>query len=111
MERSRIIFGPREHFYNCPLSKFVQPKSSFLSLDITSGKVAVGGDGSNEIPFTSRPDVARYLSYVLTHVPAEQLKNRSFNIAGDTKVRASLYRRLDGNRIIKSVVQRDIQGI
>jgi len=47
--------------------------------------VSVGGDGNQRISFTSRPDIARYLSYVLTHLPAEQLKNRSFTIAGDTK--------------------------
>ena len=31
-------------------------------------------------------DTARYISYVLTYLPADQLKNRSFTIAGDTKV-------------------------
>jgi len=56
-----------------------------LGLDVTSGKVTVGGDGTNPIPFTSRPDIARYLSYVLTHLPADQLKNRTFIITGDTK--------------------------
>ena len=35
---------------------------------------------------TSRADIARYVSYVLTHLPAEQLKNRDFMIAGDNKV-------------------------
>ena len=51
--------------------------------------MSLGGDGSNKIPFTARPDVARYVSYVLTHLPAEQLKNRSFTMVGDNKVRAS----------------------
>ncbi|KAH9041841.1 hypothetical protein EDB84DRAFT_1559599 [Lactarius hengduanensis] len=55
-----------------------------LDLDLTSGKVSVGGDGSKSNPFTSRLDIARYLSYVLTHLPADQLKNRSFTITGDT---------------------------
>jgi len=54
-------------------------------IDITSGKVSVGGDGNTQITFTSKPDVARYVSYVLTHLPPEQLKNRSFAIAGDNK--------------------------
>ncbi|KAI9466591.1 NAD-P-binding protein [Lactarius psammicola] len=54
-------------------------------LMFSSGKVSVGGDGSNLIPFTSRPDIARYLSYVLTHLPADQLESRSFAIRGDTK--------------------------
>ncbi|KAI0276919.1 NAD-P-binding protein [Russula aff. rugulosa BPL654] len=54
-------------------------------IDITSGKVSVGGDGNTQITFTSKPDVARYVSYVLTHLPPEQLENRSFAIAGDNK--------------------------
>jgi NmrA-like family len=59
-------------------------------IDITSGKVSVGGDGNTRITFTSKPDVARYVSYVLTHLPPEQLKNRSFAIAGDNKVTPNL---------------------
>ena len=67
-----------------------------MNLDVTSGKVAVGGDGSKRISFTARSDIARYLSYVLTHLPAEQLKNRSFTIAGDIKVRDSKQYLLNG---------------
>lgn len=52
--------------------------------------MSVGGDGNKAISFTSRPDIARYLSYVLTRLPAEQLKNSTFTIAGDNKVRAIL---------------------
>ncbi len=88
LDPSQISFGAREHLYCRAFSPFVQSKSRYLGLDIVNGKVSVGGDGSNPIPFTSRPDIARYLSYVLTHLPADQLKNRSFTITGDTKVRA-----------------------
>ncbi|KAI0300693.1 NAD-P-binding protein [Multifurca ochricompacta] len=56
-----------------------------LGLDVTSGKVTVGGDGNTKNPFTSRVDIARYVSYILTRLPAEQLNNRSFTMAGDTK--------------------------
>ena len=59
-------------------------------IDVTSGKVSVGGDGNTRVPFTTRPDVARYVSYVLTHLPPEQLENRSFAIAGDNKVTSNL---------------------
>jgi hypothetical protein len=38
------------------------------------------------MPFTSRPDITQYLSYVLTNLPTDQLKHCSFTIAGDTKV-------------------------
>jgi hypothetical protein len=59
-------------------------------LDVKSGKVSVGGDGNKQITFTARVDVARYMAYVLTHLPPEQLKNRSFTIAGDNKVTSYL---------------------
>jgi hypothetical protein len=48
--------------------------------------VSVGGDGNKSMPFTSRTDVARYVSYVLTRLPSEQLKSRSFTIAAENKV-------------------------
>ncbi len=63
----------------------------FLDLDVTSGKVSVGGDGNGQISFTSRSDIARYVSYVLTHLPPEQLKDRTFTIAGENKVRSNLW--------------------
>ena len=65
----------------------VQPDQRFLDLDVESGKVKVAGDGNKRISFTSRTDIARYLSYVLTRLPPDQLKNRSFTIEGDHKVR------------------------
>jgi hypothetical protein len=52
--------------------------------------VSVAGDGNKQITFTSRPDIARYVSYVLTHLPPDQLKNRAFTIAGDNKVMSDL---------------------
>ena len=60
-----------------------------MDLDVTSGKVSVAGDGNKQISFTSRTDIARYISYVLTQLPAEQLKNRTFTINGDVKVRTT----------------------
>jgi bisphosphoglycerate-independent phosphoglycerate mutase (AlkP superfamily) len=59
----------------------------FLDLDVKGGKVKVAGDGNKVISFTSRTDTARYLSYVLTRLPPDQLKNRPFFIEGEHKVR------------------------
>jgi uncharacterized protein YbjT (DUF2867 family) len=70
-------------FYTGPFADFVW--NSFLNLDVRSGKVSVGGDGNKQITFTSRHDIARYVSYVLTRLPHEQLENRAFSIAGDNK--------------------------
>ena len=77
------LWGPYATYI--PRLAFDLPLCRFVDLDLRSGKVSVGGDGSKRISFTSRPDIARYLSYVLTHLPAEQLSNRAFKIAGDTK--------------------------
>jgi len=74
---------PYAVFYTGPFADYIW--ASFLHLDVTSGKVSVGGDGNKTITFTSRPDIARYVSYVLTHLPPDQLKNRAFTIAGDNK--------------------------
>lgn len=82
-ERLRAIGIPYALFATGHFADFIWVPD--YDLDITSGKISVGGDGSNPIPFTSRPDIARYLSYVLTRLPADQLKNRSFYIRGDTK--------------------------
>ncbi|KAF8258519.1 NAD-P-binding protein [Lactarius quietus] len=82
-EQLRAIGIPFTFFATGPFADFLWVPD--YDLDITSGKVSVGGDGSNPIPFTSRTDIARYLSYVLTHLPADQLENHSFAIRGDTK--------------------------
>jgi len=74
---------PYAVFYTGPFADYIW--SSFLDLDVMSGKVSVGGDGNGQISFTSRTDIARYVSYVLTHLPPEQLKNRTFTIAGENK--------------------------
>ncbi|KAI9443635.1 hypothetical protein H4582DRAFT_1926444 [Lactarius indigo] len=95
-EQLKAIGIPYTLFYTGAFADYVWV--SYLGLDVASGRVSVGGDGSNPIPFTSRPDIARYLSYVLTHLPADELKNRSFTITGDTKVRAILIGCLDFGR-------------
>ncbi|KAA1474004.1 NAD-P-binding protein [Dentipellis sp. KUC8613] len=54
-----------------------------LHLDLTSGKVLVGGDGNALVTFTSRPDIARFLAYVLTTLPPDQLNNKTFRLEGE----------------------------
>ncbi|KZV68773.1 NAD-P-binding protein [Peniophora sp. CONT] len=55
----------------------------FIGLDVKSGSVAVGGDGNAKLSFTSRPDIGRYLAYVLTTLPPAETKNRTFRIEGE----------------------------
>jgi len=82
-EQLKAIGIPYALFFTGAFSDYVWVP--YMGLDVKSGKVTISGDGSKPIPFTSRPDIARYLSYVLTHLPADQLKNRTFTMAGDTK--------------------------
>lgn len=79
----RALGMPYAAFYTGPFPDYIW--TSIFDLDVTSGKVSVGGDGNKQISFTARPDIARFVSYVLIHLPAEQLKNRAFAIAGDNK--------------------------
>lgn len=79
---------PYAAFYTGKFSDFGWSPAFYL--DVTSGKVSVGGDGNMKVTFTSKLDAGRYVSYVLTHLPPEQLKDRSFAIAGDNKVTSNL---------------------
>ncbi|KAI0300695.1 NAD-binding protein [Multifurca ochricompacta] len=74
---------PYTLFYTGGFADFLW-KPAF-GLDVTSGKVTVGGDGNTQNSYTSRDDIARYVSYILTQLPAEQLNNRSFTMVGDIK--------------------------
>jgi len=82
-EQLKAIGIPYALFYTGPFADFMW--IPYMDLDIANGKISVGGDGSKRIPFTSRTDIARFVSYVLTHLPADQLNNRSFSMAGDNK--------------------------
>ncbi|KAI0259734.1 NAD-P-binding protein [Gloeopeniophorella convolvens] len=66
---------PYTLFYTGPFADFVFNK--YLKLDLPSGKVELGGDGSSLLSFAARADVARYLPYALTRLPAEKLQNRA----------------------------------
>jgi hypothetical protein len=105
------VFTPRRFGASVELNIYLYAR--LLDLDVLSGKVTIAGDGNKQISFTSRADIARYVSFVLTHMPAERLKNQSFTIAGDNKVRRPIILSLaasdHGGR--RTVVQRDLQGI
>ncbi|KAI9437594.1 NAD-P-binding protein [Lactarius indigo] len=54
-----------------------------VSLNVESGKVAIGGDGNSPISFTTRPDTARFLAYVLVNAPKARLQNQTLRLEGD----------------------------
>ena len=51
-----------------------------VNLHVTSGKVAVGGDGNLQVSFTMRSAATCFLAYVLIHVPKAQLQNQSLRL-------------------------------
>ncbi|KAH9171186.1 NAD-P-binding protein [Lactarius sanguifluus] len=57
--------------------------AGFVNLDVASGKVAIGGDGNSQISFTTRPDAARFLAYVLVNAPKARLQNQTLCLEGD----------------------------
>ena len=80
--------------------------------------MSIGGDGNKSFPFISRPDIARYVSYFLTRLPSEQLKNRFFTTPADNKVVTSnlgililKWSLIKRDKSIIIVVQRSIQGV
>ncbi|KAA1474799.1 NAD-P-binding protein [Dentipellis sp. KUC8613] len=57
--------------------------AAWTGIDPVGGKATVGGDGSSLVSFTARPDVARYVAYVLTEKPAKELEWKTFRIEGE----------------------------
>ena len=59
---------------------------SFFGFDFENGKVVVPGLGNTLITFTGRPDIARYVGYVFTNLPAEKLEWKEFHLEGERTV-------------------------
>jgi len=67
--------------------------SPFFGFDFANGKVTIPGFGDTQITFTGRPDVARYIGFVFTNLPAEKLEWKVLRLEGE---------RTTFNEIIKS---------
>lgn len=61
--------------------------SSSFNFDFKNGKVSFGGSGNEPISWTTLPDIGRFVAHVLTALPTEELKGRTFRIEGDRQVR------------------------
>jgi len=55
----------------------------FFGFDLKNGKAVVPGLGDTPITFTGRPDIARYVGYVFTNLPAEKLEWKEFHLEGE----------------------------
>lgn len=77
-----------------------------LGFDFAEGKVNIGGSGNFPVSFTSRPDIARYLTYVLTTLPASKLEWSVFRIEGERLVRSNYFHLIQLNPYILTELQR-----
>ncbi|KAF9779857.1 NAD-P-binding protein [Thelephora terrestris] len=80
-EHLREIGLPYSIFYTgpCPDMLFCP----FFGFDFANGKVTVPGLGDTPISFTGRPDIARYVGFVFTNLPAEKLEWKVFHVEGE----------------------------
>lgn len=79
---------PMTKFYTGVFSDFIF-EVPYAKLHLKSDSVTVGGDGNAKMSFTSRPDVARYVVYVLTTLSSEETVNKTFRIESQRLVRTS----------------------
>ncbi|KZO93425.1 NAD-binding protein [Calocera viscosa TUFC12733] len=64
---------------------------TYFDYDLANGKIEVGGTGNGVTTFTSRTDIARYVAYALTSLPASTLHNHVFKVEGErTSINAAL---------------------
>ncbi|TFK48166.1 NAD-binding protein [Heliocybe sulcata] len=61
---------------------FFQP---FFGWDFANGKVFIRGRGDAPVSFTHRRDIGRFVAYVVTQLPREQVEWKTFRIEGDRK--------------------------
>ncbi|KAH7102516.1 NAD(P)-binding protein [Auriculariales sp. MPI-PUGE-AT-0066] len=54
-----------------------------FGFDFDKRKITIVGPGTTPVSWTSRRDIAYFIAYTLTHVPAAQLANRELNVEGE----------------------------
>ncbi|TFK47436.1 NAD-P-binding protein [Heliocybe sulcata] len=57
----------------------------YAGWDIPQGKITVWGQGNTPITWTTRRDGARFVAYLLTHIPAKELAGKMISVGGDHK--------------------------
>ena len=62
------------------------PAKRFFGFDLANGEATVSGLGDAPISFTGRPDIARYVGFVFTTLPAEELEWKAFRLEGERTV-------------------------
>ncbi|KAH7099983.1 NAD(P)-binding protein, partial [Auriculariales sp. MPI-PUGE-AT-0066] len=61
-----------------------------FGFDVANKTLTIVGKGNTPISFTSRPDVAHFIAYTLTHLPEDKLQNATLGVEGDRRTLVSL---------------------
>ena len=72
------------HFWDANVASL--PAKRFFGFDLANGEATVSGLGDAPISFTGRPDIARYVGFVFTNLPAEELEWKAFRLEGERTV-------------------------
>ena len=109
-EKIRALGIPTALFYTGNWSNWVW--KPYITLDVQSGSVGVGGDGNAQMSFTSTIDVGRFLTYVLTTLPPAETRNRTFRIEAERAVsNVDFAPSLLPTYVPTLVLQRDLCGL
>ncbi|KDQ62723.1 hypothetical protein JAAARDRAFT_190011 [Jaapia argillacea MUCL 33604] len=57
----------------------------YFGWDLTNNKVTIAGEGNAPVSWTTRRDIARFISHASTAFPREKIEWRTFRIEGDRK--------------------------
>ena len=81
-----VLFSAYSYFSHTDTASLSD--KSYFGFDLKNRKVVVPGLGNTPISFTGRPDIARYVGYVFTNLPAEKLEWKEFYLEGERTVGA-----------------------
>ncbi|KAI0344661.1 NAD-P-binding protein [Trametopsis cervina] len=78
----RTLGVPYTAFWTGLFTDFIFSLPEF-GWDLKNGKATIFGDGEAQNTWTDAPDIARYVAYVLTHLPREKLEWQTLRIQGE----------------------------
>ncbi|KZT59986.1 NAD(P)-binding protein [Calocera cornea HHB12733] len=76
---------PWVEFRNGTFPEYCLPIPLFGMSELGHRRATIYGDGNIQNSWTTQVDTVAFVLHVLRHLPAEELKNRIFNIQGDLK--------------------------
>ncbi|KDQ62724.1 hypothetical protein JAAARDRAFT_171316 [Jaapia argillacea MUCL 33604] len=80
-EKLKEIDLPYSLYFTGPFSDWIF--NPYFGWDLSHNKVTISGEGNTPVSWTTRRDVARFISHASTALPREKVEWRTFRIEGD----------------------------